>query len=125
MGRIRGDLGERSFAFALDVLSLIDDLPAGTVGWVLGKQLTRSGTAVGANLREADQAITDADFAHKCSIARKEAAESQYWLEPCTAAGLLSGDAVDDAIHEADELTRILASLVKKTQAHIAKSKRE
>ena len=123
MGRIAGDLGERSFAFALNVLSLIDDLPDGTAGWVLGKQLTRSGTAVGASIREADHAITDADFAYKCSIARKEAAESQYWMELCIAADLLSGEAVNDTIREADELTHILASLVKRTQAHITRSK--
>ncbi|MCP4593254.1 MAG: four helix bundle protein [bacterium] len=118
MARIRGDLGERTMRFALSVIELVDALPNCTKGWAIGRQLMRSGTSVGANVREADHALTDADFAHKCSIARKEAAETQYWLELSKRAELLSVASLDAALDEADQLTRILGTLVRKTQEH-------
>jgi len=78
MGRIQGDLTERTLRFGVDILGLLKQLPQDTGGWVVGKQLCRSGTSIGANIREADAALTDADFAHKMSIARKEASEAEY-----------------------------------------------
>jgi four helix bundle protein len=123
MGRIQGDLGERTLEFALKILDLVDGLPHSTKGWEIGRQVTRSGTGVGSNIREADHAFTDADFAHKCSIARKEACETGYWLELCKRAGLLRGEALDAALDEAQQLTRILVTLVRTTQEHIAESR--
>lgn len=117
VARINGDLKDRSFEFSVQILALIDDLPNGPKGWALGRQLIRSGTAVGANIREADQAHTDRDFANKCSIARKEASETHYWLELCERAQLLRGDRLRQSIQEANELMRILGAIVKKTQA--------
>lgn len=119
MGRIRGDLCERTMQFALRIIKLADALPNSTKGWEIGRQLMRSGTSVGANVREADHALTDADFAHKCSIARKEASETQYWLELSKRAELLSGASLDVALDEADQLTRILATLVRTTQERL------
>ncbi len=78
MARIQGDLLTRSFEFALMITKMIDDLPNTQKGWVVARQLMRSGTSVGANVREADNALTDADFAFKCSLARKEASEAGY-----------------------------------------------
>ena len=116
MARINGDLKERTFEFAAQILSLIDGLPKGPKGWELSRQLIRSGTSVGANIREADQAHTDREFANKCSIARKEASETHYWLELCERARLLQGDRLRESIQEANELMRILGAIVKKTQ---------
>jgi four helix bundle protein len=123
MARIRGDLRDRSVEFAVSVLSLVDGLPNTAKGWEIGRQMVRSGTAIGANLREADNALTDADFAHKCSIARKEASEIHYWLELCQRTAMLRGEPFDAAIREADELTRILSAIVKRTQEHMSKKK--
>lgn len=117
MGRFYGDLPERAFNFAKLVIGLMDEFPNNVKGWVLAKQLIRSGTSVGANLQEADQAFSDADFVHKCSIASKEACESLYWLKLCRETGLLRSDGVVQAMREADELLRILVSVMKKTQA--------
>jgi four helix bundle protein len=125
MARIQGDLKVRTFRFAQAVLDVFDCLPNNTKGWELGKQLIRSGTGVGSNVREADNAHTDAEFAHKCSIARKEAGETAYWLELCTAAGLLPNDRTEVQIQEADELTRILSAIVIGTQTRIEKTARE
>ncbi len=122
MARIQGDLKDRSFKIGLAVLELADQLPNNVKGWVLGKQLIRAGTSVGANVREADNAHTDADFAYKCSLARKEAGETHYWLELCIAAGLLNGEAAERALGQADELARITSAIVRRTQSHIARS---
>jgi four helix bundle protein len=122
MTRIKGDLKNRSFDFGLSVLSLADQLPNNVKGWVVGKQLIRSGTSVGSNVREADNAHSDADFAYKCSVARKESAETHYWLELCVAAGLLKGEETKRVLCEADELARITSTIVLRTQQHIARS---
>lgn len=115
MSRIRGDLKERTFEFAKSILDLIDRLPNGPKGWEIARQLIRSGTGIGANVREADHAHTSREFAMKCSIARKEAAETHYWLELAAAARLLAGPETRAAVQEADELMRILPAVVKAT----------
>jgi four helix bundle protein len=117
MPRFQGDLPQWTFRFAMSVLDLVERLPQGTLGWVSGKQLARSGTSVGANVREADGALTDAEFAYTCNVARKEAAETQYWLEICAHRGLSDNDeAVRSALQESQELQRILATIVRKLQ---------
>ncbi len=123
MGRFQGDLPERTFEFAKGIVSIIDQLPHENKGWVLGKQLLRSGTSIGANVREADEALTDAEFTHKCSIARKEASETNYWLLLCQDCSLLSGPILNDLINESEEFVRILTTIVRKTQAYIKESK--
>lgn len=120
VGRIQGDLPERTVSFAVSLLSAVEELPAGTQGWVVGKQLLRSGTSIGANVWEAEEALTDAEFAHKCSIARKEASETRYWLILCEQAGLLTTRVCEPLLSEAVELTKILATIVHKTQDHIS-----
>ena len=123
VGRIQGDLPERTLSFAVSLLDAAGGLPAGTHGWVVGKQLLRSGTSIGANVWEAEEALTDADFAHKCSIARKEASETRYWLMLCEQAGLLTTVTCRPLLEEALELTKILATIVHKTQDHISKQR--
>jgi len=122
MGRLQGDLLGRSFQLARNIIELGDCFPSKPAGWVLSKQLIRSGTSVGANLREADHALTDAEFVHRCSIARNEASETSYWLELARETGLLGSETVEPIFNEAIELTRILASVVIKTQRHLSKA---
>ncbi len=116
MGRFKGDLPQRSFEFAHAILQIVDRIPDGTIGWVVAKQLTRSGTSVGANVAEANGALTNAEFASICNIARREAAETTYWLKLCETAGLVDAVHLDHAITEAVELHDILATIVRKTQ---------
>lgn len=118
--RIRGDLRDRTLQFGLTVLSLVDGLPNSVKGWEIGRQMIRGGTAVGASTREADNALTDADFVHKCSLARKEASETHCWLELCRQGRLLSGPQLDGALQEADELTKVLSAIARETQHYIA-----
>jgi four helix bundle protein len=110
MGRFRGDLPVRTYEFAKRIVSVVEDLPNRNAGWVLGKQMLRSGTSIGANTCEADEALSEAEFIHRCSIARKEASETRYWLRLCRDCGLLTHDGTDDLIEEADEFVRILAT---------------
>ncbi|MDY7110494.1 MAG: four helix bundle protein [Planctomycetota bacterium] len=121
MNRFKGDLPQRTFDIALRVISLLDDLPNNVKGWVLGKQLLRAGTSVGANLREADEAYSDRDFAHRCSVAKKEASETDYWLRLCREAGLLPPDAVSSIVTELSEVTRTLSTIIGKVQARLAR----
>ena len=124
MGRMQGDLAQRSFEFAVSIMTLVDQLPNNRKGWEIARQLIRSGTSIGANVREADNAFSDGDFAYRRSIARKEAGETVYWLQLCERTGMLQGDLLDSASREAEELTRILSSIVKRTQQYMARDRR-
>ncbi len=122
VARIQGDLLDRSYAFAIMIFQLVDHLPNNAKGWIVGRQLIRSGAAVGAILREANHAFSNFDFAYKCNLSLKEAAEAQYWLQLCRDAGLLEGIEMARAMDSAAALQRILCTVVKRTQV---KAKRE
>ncbi|MEM6263788.1 MAG: four helix bundle protein [Bacteroidota bacterium] len=80
MGRVNV-IKEKSFAFAVRVVNAYKFLSAKKKEFVMSKQLLRSGTAIGALYREAEQAESKADFIHKMAIAQKECNETMYWLE--------------------------------------------
>ena len=121
MGRLVGDLKERTLCFGTSALAAIASLPHEPRGWVVGKQLGKAATSVGANVWEADGALTDSDFAYKISIARKEASETQYWLELIRRTELLPQAVLTPLAEEAEELAKILTTIVRKTQEHIRK----
>lgn len=114
--RFRGDLPERTYEFAKVVLDLIDALPSNTKGWAVAKQLVRCGTSIGANISEASQALSDAEFTQRCSIARKEAAETRFWLRLCRDKRLIDSQILQPALVEIDELLRILGTIIRKLQ---------
>jgi four helix bundle protein len=125
LGRIVGDLKERTLTFGVDVLNLVAKFPQGTCGWTVGKQLGRCASSIGANVWEADAALTDAEFANKISIARKEANETEYWLEVGHRIHLVlvPNGSYDNLKTEAGELCRILGAIVSKTQSYIKRGK--
>lgn len=90
-------------AFALAVVRLVDEFPHRRTGWVIGDQLMRSGTSVGANYRAASRARSRREFIAKMGIVEEEADESEYWLELAVDAGLVTHERVvqlrDDARH--------------------------
>ena len=118
-------LAERSFEFAVAVMNIANDIPRTGKGWILARQLLRAGTSVGANVEEANNAFSDGEFAHSCNIARKEAAETRYWLKLARRTSLLAGDALEKLTREADELARILATIVRETRQRLRKGKAE
>ena len=111
------DLCERTFQFALRILNLsahLNKQPG--INWVLSKQLLRSGTSIGANVEEGQAAQSRADFVSKYSIARKEARETSYWLRLIKASGLSDHSEVPKLISEAQQLIKILTSIIKNTK---------
>ncbi len=120
-----GDLPERTFRFAGMILDLVDQFPNTPKGWVLSKQLIRCGTSIGANVQEAANAYSESDFAYRCCIARKESAESRYWIRLGISRSLLRGAAADVALQEADELTCILSTIVQRVQHRLTPQHRQ
>ena len=107
---------KRAYQFALRIVKAYKYLTKQQSEFVLSKQMLRSGTSIGAMMREAKFAQSRADFVSKTSIALKEANETLYWIEL-----LHDGEYIDDktfeSIHnEANEITSILASIVKTTK---------
>ncbi len=107
------DLKQRTQQFALRVIKLVESLPAGRTADVLGKQLLRSGTSVGANYRSACRARSVADFQSKMGIVEEEADESAYWMELMVEAGLVKPARLQSLLNEAGELTAIAVSSIK------------
>ncbi len=77
----KADLEKRTKEFALRLISFVADLPKNKVTDVIGYQVLKAGTSIGANYREANRAESRNDFIHKNAIVENEAAETQYWLE--------------------------------------------
>ena len=102
---------DKSFAFALRIVKL-NKLLIEKKEFVLSKQLLRSGTAVGALVREADHAESTADFIHKLAIAQKEANETEYWLELIFQSEYLEKAQYSSFILDIQELNKILASII-------------
>jgi len=113
----RRDLKERTRAFGLTVVRLYSSLPKATVAQVLGKQLLRSGTSVGAHYREAQRAKSTADFINKVEGALQELEETGYWLELIGDAEILPSGRLRPVTVEVEELTAILVTIVKSAKS--------
>lgn len=110
------DLKVRTRRFALDCIALVADLPKSKTGHVIGHQLLRCSTSVGANYRAASLAQSKPAFRAKLSIVLEEADECAYWLDLIIEAALLDREKVIDIYLEAQELTKIFAAARKKTE---------
>ncbi len=107
-------LQKRSFSFAVEIVFLSQDLQTSSKEFILSKQVLRSGTAIGAMIREAKFAESRADFIHKMSIVLKEANETEYWLLLLSATGLSQPTVVEPLTKEVNELIAMLVSSIKK-----------
>ena len=106
-------LTDRTRAFAVRVIRLYSALPKSTEAQVIGKQLLRAGTSVGAHYREAVRARSDAEFISKLEGGLQELEETRYWLELLRDVNIMEWSLLSDLDHEAEELTRILVTVVK------------
>ena len=104
------ELKDRTKAFALRVLKLIDTLPDTRSGRVLAGQLGRSGTSVGANYRAACRSRSTAEMISKLSVVEEEADESAFWMELVADHGLLTRAKCASLLQEAGELTAIMVA---------------
>lgn len=109
----------KSKQFALRVIRLYKHLTENKIEFVISKQLLRSGTSIGANVREAVYGQSRKDFISKMSIALKESAETGYWLELLIESGYVAPGKLDDLVVECQEMTKILTSIVKSSKEGI------
>jgi len=107
---------DKSFAFAIRVVKAYKFLNTEHKEFVMSKQLLRSGTAIGALYREAEQAESKADFIHKMAIAQKECNETLYWLELLSATDYLGKEAFESLYSDAKELIRLITSIIKSSK---------
>ena len=106
-------LEERTRKFAVKIIRLSSSLPNTTEASVVRNQITKSGTSIGANYREANRARSRADFRNKVKICESEASETQYWVEIITEVGWLSWEKVKNEHEECSELLAVFTSIGK------------
>ena len=107
---------EKAYDFAKLIVHCYQDILGDKKEFVLSKQLLRSGTSIGANISEANGAISKADFSSKISIAYKECLETKYWLSLLKDTGYINEERYDSLHKAADELAKILFSILKTTR---------
>ena len=107
------DLNHRTRRFALAVIDLYGSLPKSTVPYVLGRQLLRSGTSVGAHYRESQRAKSNRDFISKIEGALQELEETGYWLQLLRDSGFSSSERIELLHAETNELTAIFVSVAR------------
>lgn len=110
------NLYNKSYAFAIQVVKTYQFLSGDKREFILSKQFLRSGTSIGANVSEANGAISKADFSAKISIAYKESLETKYWLNLLRDTGYLDEAKANTLFSDADELGKILFAILKSTR---------
>ena len=113
------ELKRRTKEFGLSVIRIVETLPKTKTAEVVGRQLLRCATAVGANYRAACRARSQADFVSKIGVVEEEADESAYWLEVLTEVKVVHGNGVASLLKEAHELTAIFAASEKTARQHL------
>lgn len=108
----------KSYAFALRIIKAYKFLSSEQREFVLSKQLLRSGTAIGALIREAEHAESKADFIHKMNISLKEANETEYWLMLLHDSDFLDEKVFRSIINDCRELIKMLISIIKTTKGN-------
>jgi len=107
------DLEKRTRKFAVQIIRLSITLPNSPEGMVVRNQITKSGTSIGANYREANRSRSRADFKNKIKICESEASETQYWLEVIIETGWLTWEKIKPEYEECSELLAIFTSIGK------------
>ncbi len=116
-------LKEKTFSFAIEIVIVYKYLAEEKREFVLSKQLLRSGTSIGAMVRESQNAESKMDFVHKLAIAQKECDETLYWLELLNATGYLNDEKFKTCFQYGTEIFRILKSSILTVKQNLNKSK--
>ena len=111
-------LKNKSFEFAIRIVKLCEFLRKNRKEYVLSKQILRSGTSIGALVRESEYAESKADFIHKLTIALKEANETEYWLDLLNKTNYLNVEQSNSLILDNKELLKLLISIIKATKSN-------
>ncbi len=104
---------EKSKTFAIRIIRLYQYLTTEKKEYILSKQILRSGTSIGANIRESVRAQSTADFQAKMQISLKEADETEYWLELLKETDYITGKAAESLLADCEELIRLVVAIVK------------
>ncbi len=107
------EMKSRTKQFALRIIKLVESLPNTKTANVIGNQLLRSGTSVGANYRAACRAKSTADFINKLAIVEEEADESMYWIELLIESNQINKNLVENLLSETNEILAIVVSAIK------------
>ncbi len=110
---------DKSFGFAVRIVKLYQYLCVQKKEYVLSKQLLRSGTSVGAMVREAEHAKSKTDFKHKMSIAQKEINETIYWLELLKETDYLTNEQFESINIDAVEIIKLITAIIKTVKTNI------
>ena len=114
---------DKSFEFSVRIVNLYKHLTTNKQEFVMSKQLLRSGTSIGANICEAEQAQSTLDFLSKMNISLKESSESDYWLRLLHRTGYLNEEEYKSIITDCRDITKLLVSIVKATKENNEKTK--
>jgi four helix bundle protein len=112
-------LREKSYQFALRIIKLYKYIVADKNEYVLSKQILRSGTSIGANIEEASQGQSKADFIHKLSIAQKESFETDYWLRLLRDSEYLTEAQANSLLNDCRELQKLITSSIKTAKSNL------
>lgn len=116
-------LQNKSMFFSIRMVELYQKLSNEKHEYVMSKQALRSGTSIGANIREAKRAQSTPDFYSKLTVSLKEADETQYWLELLNKTGYINDDAFKSINSDCDELIRLLVSITRTVRNKMTKNK--
>lgn len=112
-------IADKSKKFAVRCIFLYKDLSERGHEYILSRQFVRSGTSIGANVREGLRAQSKADFIAKLNIALKEASETEYWLELLKETGYITQSEADSLLDDCSQLISILFSIIKSTRQNL------
>jgi len=115
-------IANKSYDFAIRIIILYKYLSEVKREFVLSKQLLRSGTSIGAQIREAEHAQSSADFVHKMSIALKEANETEYWISLLKDTGFITQQEYKSINDDCSEVLRLLIAIVRTTKNKLKKN---
>ena len=112
------EIESRAKKFSLAIIQLVEALPKKTASFVIGKQILRSATSIGANLVEGRGGVSKKEFINFLSIARKSAIETTYWLELLDESNLVDSTTISKFQNELTEITKIISSIILKTKSN-------
>ena len=113
----RNAIVDKSKELALEIIRLYRNLVETKREFVLSKQMVRSGTSIGANVREAQRGQSKNDFISKMQIAQKEADETAYWLELLLESGYMTKEEISRAYDQSQEILKLLSSIILKSKS--------
>ncbi|MGO4888792.1 four helix bundle protein [Anaerobacillus sp. MEB173] len=112
----RNVVDDKAFLFALRIIRLYKYLVSEKKEFVLSKQILRSGTSIGANVREGLSAQSRKEFVHKLNISLKEASETKYWLQLLVASQFLDGKLGSSLLNDVEQIIKLLTSIIMTTK---------